>query len=140
MELSKRLHAGAGRTRRTLLQRNVKTSELDHLYAAVTKVLATENPRSWKLKAIKYQYFPDKSIRLANIVVEPTPDLRRLQAKLIEAEKPFEVPTGKDATFVTTREDPTIIPQPLPYVADFVPKYSGDNYRGKCVLRPRTEA
>jgi hypothetical protein len=112
----------------TLLQRYVKTSELDHLYAAVTKVFATEDPRSWKLKAIKYQYFADKSIGLANIVVEPSPDLLRLQGKLIEAEKPFEVPTGTDAAFVTTREDPTIIPQLLPYVADFVPKYSGDNY------------
>jgi hypothetical protein len=112
----------------TLLQRYVKTSELDHLYAAVTKVFATEDPKSWKLKAIKYEYFPDKSIGLANIVVEPSPDLLRLQGKLIEAEKPFEVPTGTDAAFVTTREDPSIIPQLLPYVADFVPKYSGDNY------------
>jgi 2'-5' RNA ligase superfamily len=112
----------------TLLQRYVKTSDLDHLYAAVDEVFATEDPKSWKLKGIKFEYFPDKTIGLANIVVQPTPDLLRLQQKLIDAEKPFEVPTGTDAAFVITKEDPSIIPQLLPYVADFVPKYSGNNY------------
>jgi hypothetical protein len=112
----------------TMLQRYVKTSELDHLYAAVAKVFATEDPQSWKLKAVKYEYIPDKNIGLAMIVIEPSADLLRLQQKLIDAEKPYEVPTGTDAAFVTTPEDPSIVPPLLPYVANFVPEHSGDHY------------
>jgi hypothetical protein len=112
----------------TLLQRYAKTSELDHLYAAVAKVFATEDPKSWKLTAVKYEYIPDGAIGLANIVVEPSADLLRLQKKLIDAEAPYTVPTGTDAAFVTTPEDPSIVPPLLPYVANFVPEHSGDHY------------
>jgi hypothetical protein len=38
----------------TMLQRFVRTADLDKVYAAANKVLATNNPRRWKLKAFKY--------------------------------------------------------------------------------------
>jgi hypothetical protein len=55
----------------------VKTADLDKVYDAVRKVLAEENPTSWKLKAYKYYYIPWKEIGLAGIAVEPTEDLIR---------------------------------------------------------------
>src|SRR5580704_4085588 len=70
----------------SLLQRYIYTADLDKVFAAVNGVFARENPTSWKLKAIKYYYFPDKSIGLAGIVIEPTADLLRLQNELIDAE------------------------------------------------------
>jgi len=112
----------------TMLQRYVKTSELDHLYEAVAKVFEKENPKSWKLKAVKYVYIPDKPLGLNLMVIEPSADLLRLQKELIEAEAPFEVPTGTAAAFVTTPKDPDILAAVIEYVRVFVPDHSGDHY------------
>src|SRR6476659_3075028 len=68
----------------TMLQQFVRTDDLEKIYAAVNKVLADEKPASWKLKAYKYYYIPSPPIGLAGIVVEPTPDLLRLQQKIID--------------------------------------------------------
>src|SRR5262245_58307007 len=56
----------------SMLQRYVRTADLDKVYAAAGKVLADEKVTSWKLKAFKYYYIPWKDIGLAGIVVEPT--------------------------------------------------------------------
>jgi hypothetical protein len=112
----------------TMLQRYVKTAALDQVYAAADKVFATENPPTWKLTAFKYYYIPAKPIGLGGIVIKPTPDMLRLQQKLIDAVKPFTVPMGTAAAFVTTPQDPDIIPQAIQYIAAFVPDHSGDHY------------
>jgi hypothetical protein len=112
----------------SVLQRYVYTADLDKVFAAATKVFARENPTSWKLKAIKYYYIPDKSIGLAGIVIAPTPDLLRLQKELIDAVAPFTAPTGTAAAYVTTPQDPDIIPSAIEYVRVFVPDHSGDHY------------
>jgi hypothetical protein len=110
------------------LQRYVKTADLDKVYDAVHKVLAEENPTSWKLKAYKYYYIPWKEIGLAGIVVEPTEDLIRYQKKLIDALTPFTVETGTAGAFVTTKEDPDINQPTIEYVTTFVPKETGDKF------------
>jgi len=112
----------------SVLQRYVKTANLDQVYAAADKVFATENPPSWKLTAFKYYYIPAKPVGLGGIVIKPTPDLLRLQQKLIDAVKPFTAPTGTAAAFVTTAQDPDIIPQAIQYIGAFVPDHSGDHY------------
>src|SRR5215475_10531981 len=66
----------------SVLQRYVHTADLDKVYAAAARVLATEKLTSWKLTAVKYYYIPQKDIGLGGIVAEPTPDLLRLQKKL----------------------------------------------------------
>jgi len=40
----------------TMLQRFVRTADLDKVYAAVGDVLAGEKPAGWTLKAFKYDY------------------------------------------------------------------------------------
>lgn len=110
------------------LQRYVKTEDLDKVYAAVGKVLASERPASWNLKAYKYYFMPWKEIGLAGIVVEPTEDLIRYQQKLIDAVGPFTVKTGTAAAFVTTKEDPEINEPTIDYVAKFVPNETGKKF------------
>ena len=61
----------------SMLQRFVRTSDLDNVYGAVTKILADERPATWKLTAYKYYFIPWKDIGLAGIVIKPTEDLRR---------------------------------------------------------------
>src|SRR5262245_41808377 len=110
------------------LQRYVRTADLDKVYEAVGKVLAQEKPITWKLKAHKYYYLTWKDIGLAGIVIEPTNDLIRYQAKLIEAVAPFTVKTGTAAAFVTTKEDPDINQPTIDYVANFVPDETGSKF------------
>jgi hypothetical protein len=117
----------------TMLQRYVRTAELPKVYAAVDGVFAKENPTSWKLTAYKYAYtgsakMGGEMVSVGNILVKTTPDLLRLQQELIDAVKPFEAATGTAAAYVTTPQDPDIVPELIPYVAEFVPAHSGDHY------------
>jgi hypothetical protein len=110
------------------LQRYVRTADLEKVYAAVAKVLATEKPATWKLTAYKYYYIPWKEIGLGGIVIKPTSDLIRYQKNLIAAVAPFTVETGTAAAFVTTKEDPDINQPTIEYVAKFVPDETGDKF------------
>jgi hypothetical protein len=112
----------------TIVQRFVRTRDLDRVYAAVSKVLASENVTSIKLEAYKYYYIPDKAIGLAGIVARATPELLKLQQDVIAAVTPFTAETGTSAAFFTTPEDPVINPLLIEYVSTFVPKASGENY------------
>ena len=112
----------------TMLQRYVRTADLDKVYVAASKVLAKEKIAGWKLKAVKYYFIPDKELGLAGIVVEPTANLLKLQRALIDAVAPFTMKTGTAAAFVTTPEDPDINQPTIDYIAAFVPKASGKHF------------
>jgi hypothetical protein len=112
----------------SMLQRYVRTSDLDKVYGAVEKVLADERPATWELTAYKYYFIPWKDIGLAGIVIRPTEDLRRFQRKLIAAIAPFIAKTGTAAAFVTTKEDPEINKPTIDYVAHFVPAETGPKF------------
>ena len=73
----------------TIVQRFVRTADLDKLYAAVGRVLAGANVTSMKLEAFKYYYIPMKDTGLAGIVARPTPELLKLQQGLIAAVAPL---------------------------------------------------
>lgn len=112
----------------TLVQRFVRTSELDNVYVAVGNVLATVRLNEIKLEAFKYYYIPSGEVGLAGIVAKPTPQLLKLQEALIEAVKPYTTETGDSSAFVTTPEDPVIDPMLIQYVATFIPKGSGIHF------------
>jgi 2'-5' RNA ligase len=123
----------------TMLQTFVRTADLDKVYAAVNKVLADEKPASWKLKAFKYYYIPSPPIGLAGIVVEPTPDLLRLQQKIIDAVTPFTVKTGTPAAFMSTEEGRDIQQSLIDYVANFVQIGSGKKFNPHVTIGVGTE-
>lgn len=112
----------------TLIQRYVRTTDLDKVYAAAGNVLTHKKITDWKLKAFKYYFIPNKDTGLAGIVVEPTADLLKLQQELIDAIAPFTAKTGTVAAFATTPENADIQPALIDYVAAFVPKYSGEHF------------
>ena len=88
----------------TMLQQFVRTADLDKVYAAAAKVLVSEKPTSWKLKAFKYYFIPSPPVGLAGIVVEPTDDLLDCNKQLIAAVTPFTEKTGTPAAFMSTEE------------------------------------
>ena len=112
----------------TIIQRFVRTADLDKVYAAAGKVLAGANVNAMKLEAHKSYYIPSKDSGLAGIVARPTPELLKLQEDLIAAVAPFTVETGTSAAFVTTPDDPIIDPLLIEYVSTFVPKASGEHF------------
>jgi len=112
----------------TMAQRYVRTADLDKVYAAAGKVFASSHVTGLKLEAFKYYYIPDKDLGLSGIVVKPTPELLKLEQQVIDAVTPFAVKTGTSAAFVTTPEDPEVIPALITYVSEFVPKSSGEHF------------
>jgi len=112
----------------TMLQQFVRTADLDKVYEAVNKVLATEKPTSWKLRAYKYYYIPSPPIGLAGIVAEPTEDLHRLQQEIIDAVTPFTVKTGTPAAFMSTENGRDIQKSLIQYVAYFVMMAAGKKF------------
>jgi len=112
----------------TILQRYVRTADLDKVYAAANAVLAKEDAAHWKLTAHKFVCLAADGIGALIMAVERTPDLERLQREMIDAEAPFTVETGTTAAFFTTPEEPDIIPWLVEYVAAYVPKASGADF------------
>ena len=111
----------------TLIQRFVRTGDLDKVYAAAGRVLTGARVTRMKLEAFKHYYIPIKDTGVAGIVARPTPELIKLQQDLITAVAPFTVETGTWAAFVTTPEDPNNAAL-IEYVSTFVPKATGERF------------
>jgi len=112
----------------TLLQRFVRTADLDQVYAAANKVLAGVKASDLQMKAFKYYYIPVGDLGLSGIVAKPTPELAKLQQELVDAVAPFTVPTGTAGAFYTTPKEPGIQPAVIAYVAAFVPEATGAKF------------
>jgi hypothetical protein len=106
------------------------SENLDEIFAAASKVLASEKVMSWKLTAYKYYYIPMKEIGLGGILVQPTPDLIRLQGELFEAIGKFMAPgsSGTAAAFKTTVQDPEINQGTIDAVANYFATHRADHY------------
>jgi hypothetical protein len=114
----------------TLLQRYVRTADLDRVYAAANKVFINDDVSSLTLNAYKYYYLTDPSLPglgLSGIVVETTPKLVKLQQDLIDAVAPYTMPTGTAAAFITTPAHPDINQATIHYVQVYVPEDSGEH-------------
>jgi hypothetical protein len=112
----------------TLVQRFVRTADLEKVYAAVNQVLAAANVNAMKLEAFKYYYAPAGTVGVAGICAKPTPELLKLQADLIGAVAPFTVETGPISAFTTPHDNPATDALMIDYVSTFVPKMTGENY------------
>jgi haloacid dehalogenase-like hydrolase len=112
----------------TMIQRFVRTADLDKIYDVVGAVFARANLAGMKLEAFKYYYAPANDLGVPGIVARPTPELLKLQENLIAAVAPFTVPSGASAAFVTKPDDRVIDPALIEYVSRFVPDNSGDRF------------
>jgi hypothetical protein len=111
----------------TLIQRFVRTADLDKVYAAAGRVLAGAKVTGMKLEAFKHYYIPIRDTGVAGIAARPTPELITLQQDLIAAVAPFTAETGTWAAFVTTPDDPNNAAL-IEYVSTFVPKATGEHF------------
>ncbi|TCR66178.1 2'-5' RNA ligase family protein [Bosea sp. BK604] len=123
----------------TMVQRFVRTADLDSVYAAANAVLAKEKPTSWTLKAYKYYYIPSSPVGLAGIVVEPTDELHRLQDELIKAVEPYTVKTGTPAAFFSRDGGRDIQRSLIEYVANFGTIAAGKRFNPHVTIGVGTE-
>jgi hypothetical protein len=112
----------------TLVQRFVRTTDLNAVHAVADAVLAGKRVTGWRLKAIRYYYIPSPPLGIAGIVVELTEDLLQLQRELLEAVAPFTENTGTHAAFFSTDDGRDIQLGLIDYVADFVAVAAGKNF------------
>jgi hypothetical protein len=112
----------------TLVQRFVRTADLEKLYAAVGTVFAAANVKAMRLEAFRYYYAPTGSVGVAGIVARPTPELLELQRQVIAAAAPFTVETGAIAAFTASQDDPATDAALIDYVSTFVPKMTGEHF------------
>jgi len=112
----------------TLIQRFVRTADLDQVYAAVGKVFANANVSTIKLEAFKYYYAPVGAAGVAGICAKPTPELLKLQADLIAAVAPYTVETGPVSAFTAPMDDAASDAAFIQYVSTFVPKMTGEHF------------
>jgi phosphoglycolate phosphatase-like HAD superfamily hydrolase len=110
----------------TLIQRFVRSQDLDQVYAATEKILANVN--AMKLDAFKYYYSPGGDVGVAGIVVRPTHELLQLQRDIIAAVKPFTVETGAMTAFTAKHDDSALDAILIEYVSTFVPKQTGEHF------------
>jgi hypothetical protein len=124
----------------TMIQRFVRTADLDKVYDAAGQVLARANVTGMKLEAFKYYYVPSNDLGLSGIVARPTAELLKLQDDLVAAVAPFTVTSATSAAFVTTPDDRVIDPLLIDYVSTFVPKNTAERFSPHVStgLAPRT--
>jgi hypothetical protein len=112
----------------TMIQRFVRTADLEKVYSAAHRVFAAANVNAMKLEAFKYYYAPAGAIGVAGICAKPTPEIMKLQAALIAAVAPFTVETGPIGAFTASHNDPATDIALIGYVSTFVPKKTGENF------------
>jgi len=112
----------------TLIQRFVRTADLDRVYAAAEKVLAGAGITRIPLEAFKFYYAPGPGVGVAGIVARPTPALLAMQQALITAVAPFTVETGPIGAFTAPHDDPANDGLLIKYVSTFVPQQTGERY------------
>ncbi len=123
----------------TILQRFVRTADLNEVYAAADKVLASEKLTTWQLDAVKYYYIPSPPDGLAGITIKPTDNLLGLQQRLIEAVAPYTEKTGTAAAFASAEDGRDIQGSLIDYVAAFVPDSTGAKFNPHVTIGVATQ-
>jgi hypothetical protein len=108
----------------TLLQRFVRSQDLNLVTAAVSKVLTAERPAELHLNAKAIEYVMWGGVAVTVLVVERTPELMRLHQKIIDAVAPFSVNGGTASAFVGGEANA----ETIGWVETFVPTSTGENY------------
>ena len=114
----------------TVLQRYVRTPELDQALDAVDAVVAGADlaalasaPRRWP-----HAEWDTPGIGMASLMLGREPRLLALQGRLISALAPFASPRGTAAAFVTDPGEPGINATTIGYVEGFVPDHCCSRY------------
>lgn len=114
----------------TVLQRYVRTPELEQVLDAVGAVVAGADLASLDLRATKIAHaeWDTPGTGIASLMLGRDPRLLGLQGRLIAALAPFAATQGTAAAFVTDPGGPSVNATTVGYVARFVPDHCASHY------------
>jgi hypothetical protein len=113
----------------TTLHRYVRTADLDQVFDAVGQIVNDVDVGKLKLSGVKFAHMGTApGLGLTGIVVQPGPEVLDLQARLIEAVKPFTERGGTADAYVRTEAEPEINDQTIAYIEAYVPEHSGSKF------------
>jgi hypothetical protein len=114
----------------TVLQRYLRTPELEHALDAVGAVVAGADLATLDLRATKIAHaeWDTPGLGIASLMLGRDPRLLALQGRLIAAVAPFAATQGTAAAFVTDSEEPGVNATTIGYVARFVPDHCASHY------------
>jgi hypothetical protein len=114
----------------TVLQRYVRTPELEQALGAVEAVVAGADLSSLTLHAtaIAHAEWDTPGTGMASLMLGREPRLLELQGRLIAAVAPFASPNGMGEAFATDAEEPAVNATTIGYVNRFVPDHCCSTY------------
>ena len=115
----------------TLLQRYVRSADLDGAFEAVGGAIDAADTGSLELRGVEVAHMEtvaQPGLGLAGLVVQPSQGVLDLQASLIAAVEPFVESGGTADAYVTTAAEPEINQDTINYIERYVPDHSGENY------------
>lgn len=117
----------------TLVQRYIPESRLPEARAALARLLRSEKLSGLRLTATGYIVSVWGPTALVMYRVEPTPELRRLEAAVDAAIQPFAATGGTPAAFVR-RPGEEIDAATVGWVEEFIPSHSGEHFEPHVTL------
>ena len=112
----------------TVLQRFVRTADVDRVAQAVADALRAGPPARWESRAIGYDDLAHGNLGLVGIVFAPTEDLRRLQQVVVDAVAPLAAERGTAEAFAPRLDGGPVGQPTVDYVNGFVGARTGANY------------
>jgi 2'-5' RNA ligase len=112
----------------TLVQCFVREEHVARVAEALRTMLASVGKVDWQSRAVALYALTHENLGLVGIVIRPTPDFVRVQAKAIATLQPFLVATGTAEAFAPNA-DGSLVNQPtVDYVNGFIATRTGENY------------
>jgi 2'-5' RNA ligase len=113
----------------SLLHQYVREQDLPSIFAVVQRVLSQHRLNGLELtaKGLEHQSWNDKQV--SSISVEKPRELDDVQSELVAALRSYRVQSGDGSAFVTSKSDSRIDPTTINYVATFVEKHTGENFK-----------
>lgn len=122
----------------TVLERYVKRSDLDNVIQAVAAVVDRSSIATRELTASGLFATSFGGRRMANIRIDPVPELENLQANLIDALAPYVIMSGRPAAFPTAfvpdTDGAAVNEATVNYVRKFVPDATGVHYKPRITV------
>jgi hypothetical protein len=113
----------------TLVRCFIRGSEVHPASAAVQNVLATSNLADLTLQSTGYRTGTWNGVSGTAMLIEPSPDLRRFEERMVDALRVFAIHTELQEEFIVTPEGASMNKRAINEVERFVPDSSGVNYR-----------
>lgn len=111
----------------TLVQRYVLSKDLGAIQAAVANALQSHSFLPINLTATQFESVIWGGVAVVVYRLERSPELMRLENKIVEVVQPFALKDGSESAFVRS-DGETINADTMKWVKEFVPASSGDKY------------